>query len=84
MFYGLRMVSLSYTATLPQLATVSYTMRGQKKNDYIDESKALMVVVITTVIKIIIIVLILFNDVFSSSGYAGCAMSSGQCSTIYK
>jgi len=32
MFYDLRMVSLSYTATLPQLATVSYTMRGQKKN----------------------------------------------------
>jgi uncharacterized membrane protein len=84
MVYDLRKVSLSYTATLLQLATVSYTIRGQKKNEYIDESKALMMVVITTVMIKIIIVLILFNGAFSSSGYAGCPVSSGQCSTIYK
>ena len=63
---------------------MSYTTRGEKKNECTDDSKALVVVVITVVMIKIVIVFILFNGVFSSSGYAGCPVNSGQRSTTYK
>jgi hypothetical protein len=63
---------------------VSYTTRGEKKNECTDDIKALVVVVITVVMLKIIMVFILFNGVFSSSGYAGCPVNFGQCSTTYK
>ena len=53
---------------------------GTEKNEYAGERKTLVVAVITTVMIKIIIVFILFNGVFSISGYAGCPMNAGQCS----
>lgn len=79
MFDGLHRLSLSCTATSPHRSAGSYMTWGEKQNAYIGESKALVMVMMT----IIIIDCVVFNVAFSSLGYAGCPMISGQYGRIY-
>jgi hypothetical protein len=55
MFHGLR---LSCTAASPQLTTGSYMTWGEKQNESVDGSKALLVVMMT----IVIIIVYIFNN----------------------